>query len=71
MKVNKFELAPFKLISLGARGDVTVWLKPNRSFAFGLVWFSCIPSFTMSEIGQKVYCGGFESNFSVHLWSKP
>ena len=32
MKVNKFELAPFQLISLGARGDVTVWLKPNRSF---------------------------------------
>jgi len=33
MKVNKFELAPFKRISLGARGDVTVWLKLNRSFA--------------------------------------
>ena len=32
MKVNKFELGPFQLISLGARGDVTVWLKPNKSF---------------------------------------
>ena len=32
MKVNKFELAPFKRISVGARGDVTAWLKLNRSF---------------------------------------
>ena len=35
MKVNKFELAPFTLNSLGARGDVTVWLKPNMSFEGG------------------------------------
>ena len=40
VKVNKFELAPFYLISLGARGDVTVWLKPNRSFtSYGFYYF--------------------------------
>ena len=34
MKVNKLELAPFTLISLGARGDVTIWLKLSRSFVW-------------------------------------
>ena len=25
----------------------------------------------MSGTGQKVYCGGVEGNYSVHLWFQP
>ena len=42
----------------------------------GSVWFGCIPSFNLLlylELVKKfiVVVGGNESNFIVHLWSKP
>ena len=45
-------------------------------FGFGLVSFSCIPSFNLLlylELVKRfsVVVVGLERNFSVHIWSKP